>query len=102
MLIELQVLKNLHLCTAECHQHIGGRIQFHSHFECLELAQLTSTTGEMNKTKRRGPRTEPCGTPVDDISQEEEDESILNKKMNDLLSMSESKCGQFLTNQMYV
>ena len=43
------------------------------------MIPITSTTGEMNKTKRRGPRTEPCGTPVDDISQEEEDESILTK-----------------------
>ena len=38
---------------------------------------MTSTTGEMNKTNRRGPRTEPCGTPVNEVSQEEDDESIL-------------------------
>ena len=43
------------------------------------ISPITSTTGEMNKTKKGGPRTEPCGTPVDDISQEEEDESILTK-----------------------
>ena len=40
---------------------------------------IASTTGEMNKTKRRGPRTEPCGTPVNEVSQLEDDESILTK-----------------------
>ena len=39
------------------------------------LTYLTYTTGEMNKTKRRGPRTLPCGTPVSEVSQEEDDES---------------------------
>ena len=39
---------------------------------------MTSTTGEINKTKRRGWRTEPRGTPVNEVSQEE-DESILPK-----------------------
>ena len=43
------------------------------------MSPITSTTGEMNKTKRREPRTKPCGMPVDDISQEEEDKSILTK-----------------------
>jgi hypothetical protein len=43
------------------------------------MSPITSTTGEMNKTKRRGPRTEPCGTPVSEVSQEEDDESILTK-----------------------
>ena len=33
----------------------------------------------MNTTKRRGPRTEPCRTPVSEVSQEEDDESILTK-----------------------
>ena len=41
------------------------------------LSPITSTTGEMNKTKRRRPRTEPCGTPANEVSQEEDDESIL-------------------------
>ena len=43
------------------------------------MSPITSTTGEMNKTKRRGPRTEPCGTPVSEVSQEKDDESILTK-----------------------
>ena len=43
------------------------------------MSPITSTTGEINKTKRRGPRTEPCGTPVSEVSQEEDDESILTK-----------------------
>ena len=43
------------------------------------MSPITSTTGEMNKTKRRGPRTEPCGTPVSEVSQEEDDQSILTK-----------------------
>ena len=41
------------------------------------MSPITSTTGEMNRTKRRGPRTEPCGTPVSEVSQEEDEESIL-------------------------
>ena len=43
------------------------------------MSPITSTTGEMNRTKRRGPSTEPCGTPVSEVSQEEDDESILTK-----------------------
>ena len=55
MLSELQVLKNFHRYTAECHQRIGGRIQFHSYSKCqLGMSPITSTTGEMNKTRRRG------------------------------------------------
>ena len=48
-------------------------------FWMSELSPITSATGEMNKTKRRGPRTEPCGTPVSEESQGEDDESILTK-----------------------
>ena len=33
------------------------------------LFWMSSTTGEINKTKRRGPRTEPCGRPVSELSQ---------------------------------
>ena len=44
-----------------------------------EMSPITSTTGGMNRTKRRGPRMEPCRTPVNEISQEEDDESILTK-----------------------
>ena len=40
---------------------------------------ITSTTDEMNKTKRRGPRTEPCGMPVSEVTQEEDDKLILTK-----------------------
>ena len=43
------------------------------------MSPITSTTGEMNRTKRRGPRIEPCGTPVSKVSQEEDEESILTK-----------------------
>jgi len=43
------------------------------------MRKIASTTGAMNKTKRRGPRTEPCGTPVSEVLQEEDDESILTK-----------------------
>ena len=43
------------------------------------MSPITSTTGEINKTKRRGPRTEPYGMPVNEVSQEEDDESILTK-----------------------
>ena len=39
------------------------------------MSPITSTTGEINRTKRRGPRTEPCGTPVSEVSQEEDEES---------------------------
>ena len=43
------------------------------------MSPITSTTGEMNKTKRRWLRTEPCGRPVNEVSQEEDDESMLTK-----------------------
>ena len=44
-----------------------------------EPSSITSTTGEINKTKRLGLRTEPCRTPVSEVLQEEDDESILTK-----------------------
>ena len=50
------------------------------------MSPITSTTGEMNRTKRRGSRTEPCGTPVSEVSQEEDEESILTK--DERLSLS--------------
>ena len=62
------------------------------------MSPITSTTGEINITERRGPRTEPCRMPVNEVSKEEDDESILTKD-EDLISMSESRCGQFLTNR---
>ena len=43
------------------------------------MGPITSTTGEMNSMKRRGPRTELCGKPVNEVSQEEDDESILTE-----------------------
>ena len=39
------------------------------------MSPILSTTGEMTKTNRRGQRTEPCGMPVSEVSQEEDDES---------------------------
>ena len=41
---------------------------------------LTLATGDMKKTKRSGPRTEPWGTPVH-IVLGEDDESILTKEV---------------------
>ena len=40
---------------------------------------MTLATGDIKRTKRSGPRTEPCGTPVDIVVLGEEDESILTK-----------------------
>ena len=61
------------------------------------MSPITSTTGEINRTKRRRPRTEPCGTPVSEVSQEDE-ESILTK--DERFVKVWPGCGQFLTSQI--
>ena len=40
---------------------------------------MTLATGDIKRTKRSGPRTEPWGTPVHIVVLGEEDESILTK-----------------------
>ena len=40
---------------------------------------ITLATGDMKRTKRSGPKTEPWGTPVDIVVQDDDDESILTK-----------------------
>ena len=40
---------------------------------------MTLVTGDMKKTKRSGPRTEPWGIPVHIVVLGEDDESILTK-----------------------
>ena len=40
---------------------------------------ITLATGDMKRTKRSGPRTEPWGTPVDIVVEGEDDVSILTK-----------------------
>ena len=40
---------------------------------------MTLATGDMKRTKRSGPRTEPWGTPVHIVVLGEDDESILTK-----------------------
>ena len=42
---------------------------------------MTLATGDMKRTKRSGPRTEPWGTPVHIVVQDEDDESILTKEV---------------------
>ena len=38
---------------------------------------MTLEIGDMNRTNKRGPKTEPCGTPVGDGVREEDDVSTL-------------------------
>ena len=40
---------------------------------------MTFATGDMKRTKCSGPRTEPRGTPVSMVVEDEEDESIFTK-----------------------
>ena len=40
---------------------------------------MTLATGDMKRTKRSGPRTEPWGTPVHNVVLGEDNESIFNK-----------------------
>ena len=53
----MPVRKNLYRYKAECHQHIGEMKQ--SYFLLSWPGFMTFAIGDMKRTKRRGPRTEP-------------------------------------------
>ena len=57
------------------------RVSGFNSFHCTsdKSGFITLATGDMKRTKRSGPRTEPWGTPVDIVVQDDDDESILTK-----------------------
>ena len=59
---------NLHLYRAELSSSYWSKDTISLLFWVSGMSPITSTTGAMNRTKRRGPRTEPCGTPVSELS----------------------------------
>ena len=68
--------KRLYRYTAGYHRHIDERTP-----GCwFQTGQdLLHWPGDMKRTKRSGQTTEPWGTPVDIVVQDDDDESILTK-----------------------
>ena len=60
-------------------------IAFSSNFQKYSTVEglkfMTLATGDMKRTKRSGPKTEPWGTPVHVVASGEDDESILTKEV---------------------